>query len=95
MVETVGVRQVTWFIMLESAKDRVIGVNTLGRQVLPRVRYGMTCLLITDSVGSVPCSDEWEFGIVTCPGSHGARGAVVLRLPQETLALLWYCDYLS
>jgi hypothetical protein len=28
-------------------------------------------------VGSVPCSDEWEFGIVTHPGSHGARGAVV------------------
>jgi hypothetical protein len=28
--------------------------------VLPRVRYGMTCLLIRDVVGSVSCSDEWE-----------------------------------
>jgi hypothetical protein len=28
MVETVGNRQVMWFDMLESAKDRVIGVDT-------------------------------------------------------------------
>jgi hypothetical protein len=28
MVETVGIRQVMWFVMLESAKDRVIGVDT-------------------------------------------------------------------
>jgi hypothetical protein len=26
----VGVRQVMWFVMLESAKDRVIEVDTLG-----------------------------------------------------------------
>jgi hypothetical protein len=58
MVETVGVRQVMWFIMLEFAKDRVIGVDTLGQQVLPRVQYGTTCLLISDAVGSVPFSDE-------------------------------------
>jgi hypothetical protein len=30
MVETSGVRQVMWFVMLESAKDRVIGVDTSG-----------------------------------------------------------------
>jgi hypothetical protein len=77
--------------MLESAKDRVIGVDTPGQQVLPRVRYGTACLLITDAVGSVPCSDEWEFCVVTRPGSHGARGAMVPRLPRETLAMLWYC----
>jgi hypothetical protein len=58
MVEIVGIHQVRWYVMLESAKDRVIGVDTLGQQVLPRVRYGMTCLLIRDVVGSVPCSDE-------------------------------------
>jgi hypothetical protein len=58
MVETVGILQVMWFVMLESAKDRVIGVDTLEQQVPPRVRYGMTCLLIRDAVGSVPCSDE-------------------------------------
>jgi hypothetical protein len=63
--------------------------------VSPRVQYGTSCLLIRDVVGSVPLLDEWEIGIVTRLGSHGARGAVVPRLPQETLALLWDCDYLS
>jgi hypothetical protein len=86
---------VMWFVMLEFTKDRVIGVDTLGQEVSPRIRYRMSCLLIRDDVGSVPCSDEWEFGIVTHPGSHGARGFMVLRLPRKTLALLWYCDYLS
>jgi hypothetical protein len=55
MVETVRVRQVMWFVMLESAKDRVIGVDTPEQQVPPHVRYGMACLLIGDVVGSVPC----------------------------------------
>jgi hypothetical protein len=63
--------------MLESAKDRVLGVDTLGQQVSPRVRYGMACLLIRDAMGSVPCSVEWEIGIVTHLGSHSARGVVV------------------
>jgi hypothetical protein len=58
MVETVGIRQVMWFVMLESAKDQVIGVDTLGQQVLPCVWYGTDCLLIRDAVGSVPCSNE-------------------------------------
>jgi hypothetical protein len=31
MVETVGIRQMIWFVMLESAKDRVKGVDTLGQ----------------------------------------------------------------
>jgi hypothetical protein len=30
MVKTVVIRQVMWFVMLKSAKDRVIGVDTLG-----------------------------------------------------------------
>jgi hypothetical protein len=30
MVETVGIRQVMWFVMLESAKDQLIGVDTPG-----------------------------------------------------------------
>jgi hypothetical protein len=58
MVEMVGILQVMWFVMLESAKDRVLGVDTPGQQVPPRIRYGMICLLIRDAVGSVPCSDE-------------------------------------
>jgi hypothetical protein len=58
MVETVGIRQVMWFVMLESAKDRVIRVGTPGQLVSPRVQYGTTCPLIRDVVGSVPCLDE-------------------------------------
>jgi hypothetical protein len=58
MVETVRIRQVMWFVMLKSAKDRVIGVDTPGQQVPPRVRYGTACLLVRDAVKSVPCSDE-------------------------------------
>jgi hypothetical protein len=64
-------------VMLKSAKDRVLGVDTPGQQVPPRAWYGTICLLIMDAVGSVPCSDEWEIGIVTHLGSHGARGVVV------------------
>jgi hypothetical protein len=77
MMETVGICQVMWFVMLESAKDRVIGVDTPGQQVPPHVWYGTACLLIRDVVGSVPCSNEWKIGVVTRLGSHGARGVVV------------------
>jgi hypothetical protein len=77
MVETVGICQVMRFVMLESTKDRVIGVDTPEQQVPPRVWYGTACLLIRDVVGCVPCSNEWEIGIVNCLGSHGARGVVV------------------
>jgi hypothetical protein len=91
MVETVGFHPVMWFIMLKSAKDQVLGVDTPGQQVSARVRYRTACLLIRDVVGRVCCSDGWEIFIVTLPGSHGARGAMVPLLPRETLAMLWYC----
>jgi hypothetical protein len=58
MVEMDGICQVLWIVMLECAKYRILGVDTLGQYVLPRVWYGMACLLIRDAVGSVPCSDE-------------------------------------
>jgi hypothetical protein len=58
MTETVGFRRVMWTVMLESAKDRVLGVDTPGQQVPPCVQYGMACLLIRHVVGSVPCSCE-------------------------------------
>jgi hypothetical protein len=66
-----------WFLTLESTKDQVLGVDSPGHQVPPRVRYGTTCLLIRDAMRSVPCSVEWEIGVVTHPGSHGARVVVV------------------
>jgi hypothetical protein len=71
---------VMWFVMLESTKDRVIGVDTPGQQVPPHIWYGTACLLIRDAMESVPCSDEWEIGVVTRLGSHGARGVMVLLL---------------
>jgi hypothetical protein len=58
MVETVEICHVMWFVMLKSAKNRVIGVDTPGQQVPPRIRYGTVCLLISNVVGSVSCSDE-------------------------------------
>jgi hypothetical protein len=60
MVETVGCCQVMWIVVLKSAKDQILGVDTPGQQVLPRVRYGMASLLIRGVVGCVRCSDEWE-----------------------------------
>jgi hypothetical protein len=90
-------------VMLESTKDRVLGIDTPGQQVPPHVQYGMTCLVIRDDVGGVSCSVEWEIAVVTHLGSQSARGghgtaigAVTHPgLPWETLALIWYCDYLS
>jgi hypothetical protein len=58
MVEMVGIHQVMWLVMLESAKDRVIEVDTPGQQMPPCVRYGIACSLIRDAVGSLPCLDE-------------------------------------
>jgi hypothetical protein len=60
MLETVGFYLVLWLVMLKSAKDRILGVDTPGQHVPPCVRYGMAYLLIRDAVGIVPCSDEWE-----------------------------------
>jgi hypothetical protein len=37
MVETGGFRQVMWLVMLESAKDRILGVDTPGQHVPPCV----------------------------------------------------------
>jgi hypothetical protein len=65
MVETVGLYQVLWLGMLESAKDRVLGVDTPGQEVPPRVWYGTSCLLIRDVVGFESCSVVW--GNVTEP----------------------------
>jgi hypothetical protein len=69
-----------WLVMLKYAKDRVIGVDTPGQQVSPRVRYKTACPLIRDVVESVLCSDEWQIGVVTRLGSHSARGVLVLLL---------------
>jgi hypothetical protein len=79
--------QSSWLVMLESAKDRLLGVDTPRQLVPPLVRYKPACLLIRDDMGSVPCTDVWEIGIVTRLGSHGARGAVVPRTTLRNLSI--------
>jgi hypothetical protein len=55
--------------LLESAKHRILGVNTSTQQVLPPIQYGTTCLLIRNTIGCVSCSDEWGMdGFL--PGIH-------------------------
>jgi hypothetical protein len=43
MVEMVRFHQVMWFVMLESTKDRIVGVDIPGQHMPPRVRYEITC----------------------------------------------------
>jgi hypothetical protein len=49
-----------WLVMLESAKDRILGVGTPVQPVPPCVWYGAASLLIRSEVGSVTCLDKWE-----------------------------------
>jgi hypothetical protein len=58
-VETVVICQVIWLVMLKSAKDRVLGVDTTGKPVSPCVWYGMPCLQIRKAMGCVSCLVEW------------------------------------
>jgi hypothetical protein len=55
MVKTVGFRQVMWFVMLEPAKNLIVGVDTLGQHMPPRIRYGTTCGLIRKALVSLSC----------------------------------------
>jgi hypothetical protein len=74
MVEMAGFRQVLWIVMLESAKDRIVGVDNPGQHVPPRVRYEMACLLIRKALVSLSCwKSETGMAIPTRP--QGARGA--------------------
>jgi hypothetical protein len=59
MVETVGFRQVMWIVVLESAKDWILGVATPGQHVRPRVRYITACLLIRYAISCVSCLAKW------------------------------------
>jgi hypothetical protein len=64
-----------WLVLLKSAKDCFIGVNSLEQPVPPHVRYGTTCLLIRNTIGSVSCSDEWGMAWYFTWDTHGAREA--------------------
>jgi hypothetical protein len=84
MVETVWFCQVMWLVMLESAKDRILGVDPPGQHVPLHVQYGMTCLLIRYATGCVSCSVEWGWLLsvwpvcvtfyVNCPNHMAQKG---------------------
>jgi hypothetical protein len=59
MVEMVGFHQVMWLVILKSAKDRILGVDTPRQHVPPCVWCGMTCLLIRYAISCVSCLVEW------------------------------------
>jgi hypothetical protein len=69
------VLQEMWLILLESARDRFLGVDTPEQQVPPRVRFGTTWLLIRNTIDSVSCSDGWGMAQCFAWDPHGARGA--------------------
>jgi hypothetical protein len=93
MVEMVRFRQVMWFVMFESAKYWILGVDTPGQHVSPRVWYETTCLLIRYAIGCVSCLVEWGWHhtlwsvfvtyFVNCLNHMVQEGTFV----RETLAL--------
>jgi hypothetical protein len=48
----------SWHVVVKSAKDRILGVDTPGQHLPPRVQYGTACLLIRNAIGSVFSSVE-------------------------------------
>jgi hypothetical protein len=65
-----------WLVLLESAKDQFLGVDTSEQPVSPRVRYETTCLLIRDAFRSVSSSIVWEgyrdyMRVARCKRGHG------------------------
>jgi hypothetical protein len=75
-------------VVFDSAKDQILGVDTPGQHVRPRVRYGMTCLLIRNTIGSVSYSVEWGLAsyFVTYFVKHLAHMVQEGPVVQETLA---------
>jgi hypothetical protein len=73
MVETVGLRQEMCLVMVKSTKDRVLGVDTPGQHVPPRVRYGMACWLIRKALVSLSCRKRGT-GMAIPMRPQGARG---------------------
>jgi hypothetical protein len=93
MVEAVGSHQVMWLVILESAMDWILGVDTPGQHVPPRVLYGTACLLIRYAKGCVSCSAEWGWLLSVwhsvwtvwttwCKGGHCVQETSTLQAGQ-------------
>jgi hypothetical protein len=54
----------SWHVVLESAKDQILGVEILGQHVPSCVRYGVACLLIRDAIGCVSSLVKWGLASV-------------------------------
>jgi hypothetical protein len=96
----------SWHVVLESAKDRILGVDTLGQHVPPCVLCGVACLLIRNTIGCVSCLDEWEFAwdfaqahmvqegpryrASTSGNLSTASGAVVPHIYPENHSKAWH-----
>jgi hypothetical protein len=75
----------SWHVVLESAKDWILWVDTPEQHVSPHVRYETTCLLIRNTIGLCVSVGWVGIGIIPCgipcdilydlPKPHGARGA--------------------
>jgi hypothetical protein len=55
VVEMVGFHQEMWLVMLEPAKNQILGVDTPWQHVPPRARYETTCWLIRKALVSMSC----------------------------------------
>jgi hypothetical protein len=76
----------SWHVVVKSAKDRILGVDTPGQHLPPRVQYGTTCLLIRNAIGSVFSSVEW--GMASYFVNHLNHMVQDGTLMRKTLALL-------
>jgi hypothetical protein len=67
-------------VVLKSAKNQFLGVDTSGQHVPLCVQYETTCLLIRNAIGYVSYSVEWGCAsffvsyFMKMPEPHGARG---------------------
>jgi hypothetical protein len=57
----------SWHVVLESAKDQILGVETPWQLVPPHVRYGTDCLLIRNDIGCLSCLVEWGWASFFVP----------------------------
>jgi hypothetical protein len=72
-----------WLVLLESAKDRFLGVDTPKQPMDPHVRYGMTCLLIRNTMGSVSCWVVWKGYQDYMRAARCKRGHGIMYYPRK------------